>query len=351
MILKQSINWLARLGLAFFISISVAACGDKTTEVAFNGKTMGTTYSVKYLADSSKNLPEAQAVQQAIDRTLQEVNRQMSTYQKDSEISRFNRLQPVEGAFPISAEFGKVVAEAIRLHQLTDGALDITVGPLVNLWGFGPENRPEKIPTDQEIEARRAWVGLDKLILQQQDGQYRLSKSIPNLYIDLSSIAKGFGVDQLAEYLESLGVTDYLVEIGGEIRAKGRNKANKAWQIAIEKPEFDGSRAVQLIIGLQDMAMATSGDYRNYFERDGVRFSHEIDPHSGKPIQHNLVSVTVLDPSSMTADGLATGLFVLGSDKALAVAEKNNLAIYLIIKTNNGFETKMSSAFKRLTAQ
>lgn len=348
MFLKQSINWLARLGLAFFISVAVAACGDSTAEVAFNGKTMGTTYSVKYLADNSKNLPQPQAVQQALDRTLQEVNRQMSTYQKDSEISQFNQSQAVESAVAISPEFGKVVAEAIRLHQITEGALDITVGPLVNLWGFGPENRPEKMPSDQEIEARRAVVGLDKLTLSKQGEQYQLSKKVPNLYIDLSAIAKGFGVDQLAEYLESLGVSDYMVEIGGEIRAKGRNKANKAWQIAIEKPEFDGQRAVQLVIGLDNMAMATSGDYRNYFEQDGVRFSHEIDPATGKPIQHNLVSITVLDPSSMTADGLATGLFVLGAEKALQIAEQQQLAVYLIIKTEQGFEGKMSSAFAAL---
>ncbi|MGR6980701.1 FAD:protein FMN transferase [Testudinibacter sp. P27/CKL/0425] len=345
--MKQVINWLALMGLAFFVS----ACGEKTTEVAFAGKTMGTTYSVKYLTDSSQNLPDQQTVQQQVDRTLQEVNRQMSTYQKESEISQFNQSQAVQSAVAISPEFGRVVEEAIRLNQLTDGALDITVGPLVNLWGFGPENRPEKIPSEAEIEARRAWIGLDKLSLDKSDGQYRLSKSVPNLYIDLSSIAKGFGVDQLAEYLDSLGIANYMVEIGGEIRAKGLNKEQKAWQIAIEKPEFDGQRAVQLIIGLKDMAMATSGDYRNYFEQGGVRFSHEIDPHSGKPIQHNLVSITVLNPSSMTADGLATGLFVLGAEKALEIAEKNNLAIYLIIKTNTGFETKMSSVFKQLAEQ
>ncbi|KGQ70434.1 thiamine biosynthesis protein ApbE [Chelonobacter oris] len=344
MSVKQVINRLALIGLAFFI----IGCGDRTAEVAFSGKTMGTSYSVKYLTDSRQNLPDQQQVQQAIDRTLQEVNRQMSTYQKASEISQFNQMQTVQSAVSVSAEFGKVVEEAIRLNRLTEGALDITVGPLVNLWGFGPENRPEKVPSDQEIEARRASVGLDKLSLTKQGGQYQLAKAVPNLYIDLSAIAKGFGVDQLAEYLDSLAIDNYMVEIGGEIRAKGVNHSQKPWQIAIEKPEFDGSRAVQLVIGLKDMAMATSGDYRNYFEQDGVRFSHEIDPHSGKPIQHNLVSVTVLDPSTMTADGLATGLFVLGAEGALDIAEKNNLAVYLIIKTNHGFETKMSSAFKQI---
>ncbi|KAE9528263.1 FAD:protein FMN transferase [Testudinibacter aquarius] len=351
MLLKQVSYWLARIGLAFFISFSVVACGDHSTEVVFGGKTMGTTYNVKYLADSKLDLPSPDEVQKVLDRTLQEVNRQMSTYQKDSEISRFNQLQQADTPFAIAPEFGKVVEEAIRLNQVTEGALDITVGPLVNLWGFGPENRPDKAPTEQEIQDRRTWVGIEKLHLDKQDGQYQLRKSVPNLYIDLSAIAKGFGVDQLASYLDSLHIEHYMVEIGGEVRAKGLNKEGKAWQIAIEKPEFDGSRAVQQIIGLQNMAMATSGDYRNYFEQDGVRFSHEIDPKTGKPIGHNLVSITVLSPSCMTADGLATGLFVLGADKALEIAEKNKLAVYLIIKTNNGFEIKMSSAFKPMLAQ
>lgn len=350
MLKKQLINWLALVGLAFFISVGIVACGEQTTEIAFSGRTMGTTYSVKYLSNS-QNLPAQSSVQQQIDQILLEVNRQMSTYQQDSEISHFNRHLNTETAVSISAEFGQVVEEAIHLNSITEGALDITIGPLVNLWGFGPENRLEKIPTEQEIEERRAAIGLDKLSLTYQEGQYQLSKAIPNLYLDLSSIAKGFGVDQLAEYLDSLAISNYMVEIGGEIRTKGVNKSNKAWQIAIEKPEFDGARSVQLIVGLNNMAMATSGDYRNYFEQDGVRFSHEIDPNSGKPIQHNLASITVLHASSMTADGLATGLFVLGTDKALEIAEKNNLAIYLIIKTNNGFEIRMSSAFKQMIEQ
>ena len=177
-----------------------------------------------------------------------------------------------------------------------------------------------------------------------------LSKAVPQVYIDLSSIAKGFGVDQVADVLEQNHVQNYMVEIGGEIRAKGKNPENKAWQIAIEKPNNTGERAVQEVIGLNNMAMATSGDYRIYFEENGQRFAHEIDPKTGYPIQHHLASITVLAPSSMTADGLSTGLFVLGENKALEVAEKENIPVYLIMKTEQGFETKMSSAFQKLLA-
>ena len=223
------------------------------------------------------------------------------------------------------------------------------MGPVVNLWGFGPEKRPERQPTNEQLAERQAWVGIDKIALEMNGPPPTVAKKIPQVYIDLSSLAKGFGVDQVAEKLEQLNAQNYMVEIGGEIRAKGKNSEGKPWQIAIEKPNTTGERAVENVIGLNNMAMATSGDYRIYFEENGQRFAHEIDPKTGYPIQHHLASITVLAPTSMTADGLSTGLFVLGEEKALEVAEKNNLAIYLIIKTDKGFETKMSSAFKKLT--
>ena len=234
---------------------------------------------------------------------------------------------------------------------------------MVNLWGFGPEKHPERKPTAEQLAERQAWVGIDKLKLTQRDGKFYLEKSVPQLYVDLSSIAKGFGVDLVAETLEHIGAKHYMVEIGGEIRAKGKNIEGKDWQIAIEKPSFDGSRSVEQVIGLKDLAMATSGNYRIYFEENGQRFAHEIDPKTGYPIQHHLASITVLHPSTMTADGLSTGLFVLGADglstglfvlgeeKALEVAEKEQIPVYLIIKTENGFETKMSSTFSALLNQ
>lgn len=241
------------------------------------------------------------------------------------------------------------MAEAIRLNKVTDGSLDVTVGPVVNLWGFGPEKRPDRQPIPEQLAERQAWVGIDKIVLDMSGKTPTLTKTVPQVYVDLSSIAKGFGVDQVAATLDRFNVQNYMVEIGGEIRAKGKNLEGKAWQIAIEKPSTIGERAVENVIGLDNMGMATSGDYRIYFEENGKRFAHEIDPKTGYPIQHHLASITVLAPTTMTADGLSTGLFVLGEDKALEVAERDNIPAYLIIKTDKGFETKMSSAFKQLT--
>ena len=314
--------------MAVAMALSLAACQKETKVISLSGKTMGTTYHVKYLDEGSMKAT-SEKTHEEIEAILKDVNAKMSTYKKDSELSRFNQNTQVNTPIEISADFAKVLAEAIRLNKVTEGALDVTVGPVVNLWGFGPEKRPEKQPTPEQLAERQAWVGIDKITLDMSGTKPTLSKALPQVYVDLSSI--------------------YMVEIGGEIRAKGKNIEGKPWQIAIEKPTTTGERAVEAVIGLDNMGMASSGDYRIYFEENGKRFAHEIDPKTGYPIQHHLASITVLAPTSMTADGLSTGLFVLGEDKALEVAEKNNLAVYLIIKTDNGFVTKSSSAFKKLT--
>jgi len=329
---------------------ALTACKKDPEIVSFVGKTMGTTYHIKYIDNGELNLDKEKA-HAKIEMMLKDVNAKMSTYDKNSEISRFNQSTDINQPVEISRDFATVVREAIRLNQVTEGALDVTVGPVVNLWGFGPEKRPDKQPTAEQLAERFAWIGIDKLKLTQSAGKFSLEKTVPQLYIDLSSIAKGFGVDQVASVIEQIGAKNYMVEIGGEIRAKGKNIEGKDWQIAIEKPNFDGSRAVEQVIGLKDLAMATSGNYRIYFEENGKRFSHEIDPKTGHPIQHHLASITVLHPSAMTADGLSTGLFVLGEEKALEVAEKEQLPVYLIIKTENGFETKLSSTFSALLNQ
>ena len=339
---KFLLNLINILALAFLLS----AC-QKEEVVSLNGKTMGTTYHIKYI-DEGKAKLNSEQIHQGIEAILQDVNTKMSTYIPDSELSLFNKNPEVNTPIEVSADLALVVAEAIELNQITQGALDVTVGPVVNLWGFGPEKRVEKAPTAEQIAERKAWVGIEKVQLIQKNDKFFLTKSVPQLYIDLSSIAKGFGVDKVADYIVEQGITNYLVEIGGEIRASGHNGENIAWQIAIEKPTFDGTRSVSQVIGLQDFAMATSGDYRNYFEQDGKRFSHEIDPKTCQPIQHNLASITVLSKSSMTADGLSTGLFVLGAEKALEVAEQYNLPIYLTVKTTQGFENKMSSKFAEI---
>jgi thiamine biosynthesis lipoprotein len=235
-----------------------------------------------------------------------------------------------------------VVLEALRINRVTDGALDVTVGPLVNLWGFGPEGRPDKVPSATELEQRRNWTGIDKLAVEGN----ALVKRIPELYVDLSSIAKGYGVDEIAHYLQSQHVKNYMVDIGGEVRTRGHNGEKKPWRIAIERPTAGGEQQALLVIEPGEMAMATSGDYRNYFEQDGVRYSHTIDPLTGKPIRHNLVSITVISPLCMTADGLSTGLNVMGPERGMALANLLGIPVFMIVKTAKGFEERYSDAFK-----
>lgn len=342
-------NLIKRLSFFVIFSLFLTACEKAPEQIILQGKTMGTTYTVKYIDNGEvKNLASAETVKSELDKLLIEVNNQMSTYQNDSEISRFNQLKEANQAVEISKDFAKVVQEAIRLNTVTEGALDVTVGPLVNLWGFGPDKRLNKVPSAEQISERSTYVGIDKIVLKIEDTPH-LSKSEPNLYLDLSSIAKGFGVDKLAEHLEHIGISNYLVEIGGELRGKGKNLQGLDWRIAIEQPVMAQGQTAQITVPLHNLAMATSGNYRNYFEDEqGNRLSHIIDPKQLRPVSHNLASITVLAPTTMTADGLSTGLFVLGAEKALEVAEREKLAIFLIIKNGEAFETQMSSEFKKL---
>ena len=326
--------------LLFAATLFLVACGSPEQQ-NLQGQTMGTYYTVKYVPDSSEFTPEV--IQSEIDKRLEEVNDQMSTYRPDSELSRFNQFKEVNTPFPVSAATAKVVKKAIEINGITEGSLDVTVGPLVNLWGFGPEGRVTKAPSDDELEKRRGWVGIEKLAVQDNN----LIKTIPELYVDLSSIAKGYGVDVVAEYLESVGINNYMVDIGGEVRTKGINGKEMPWRIAIEKPSADGlTQTAQEVIEPGDRSIATSGDYRNYFEQGGVRFSHTIDPKTGKPITHNLVSITVLADNCMSADGLSTGLNVLGPEAGLALAETMNVPVFMIVKTDKGFEERYTKAFE-----
>ncbi|CAM2786552.1 FAD:protein FMN transferase [Vibrio neptunius] len=327
-------KWL----VAFASLLVLAGCEKPVEQIHLSGPTMGTTYNIKYI--ESEGNPSPEVLQKEVDRLLEEVNDQMSTYRKNSELSRFNQSQ-TSTPFEVSPQTATVVKEAIRLNGLTLGALDVTVGPLVNLWGFGPEARPEVVPTDEELAARKTHTGIQHLTVEGN----LLSKDIPNLYVDLSTIAKGWGVDVVADYIQSQGIQNYMVEVGGEMRLKGINREGVKWRIAIEKPSAD-ERAVQEIIEPGDMAVATSGDYRIYFERDGVRYSHIINPQTGKPIRHKVVSVTVLDKSSMTADGLATGLMVLGEEQGMKIANENNIPVFMIVKTEDGFKEMASEAYK-----
>lgn len=328
-----------RLLIVVFSSVLIACSAPKIQETHISGPTMGTTYNVKFMPVVGV---DKQELRQQIEQKLININQLMSTYIPDSELSRFNQWRNLE-PFPMSIQTLKVLNEAKRLGDMSAGLLDVTVGPLVNLWGFGPQSRPIKIPTDKLIKMTKLQIGLDKLII----GKTWASKTQPGLYVDLSTIAKGYAVDQLAELLAASKITNYLVEIGGEMRLAGVKASGIPWKIAIEKPETN-QRTIQKIISIGTNAVATSGDYRNYYETDGVRYSHLINPNTGYPIRHNLVSVTVVHPSSMTADGLATALNVMGKEKALALADTYNIAVLLITKEKDGYNEYTSAKFDQL---
>ncbi|XOV81103.1 MAG: FAD:protein FMN transferase [Aestuariibacter sp.] len=332
MILQRLIH-IAAITLAIWLLV---ACTQAPGEVHLSGRTMGTTYNIKYPAQPAI---DPVALQSLIDAELQLVNKLMSTYDPQSELSVFNQTKSTEPQSLSDATL-LVISEALKIGEMSDGYLDITVGPLVNLWGFGPNAKPETIPTPQQVQDAHDIVGLDKLVT----GDSTASKIHPDVYVDLSTVAKGYGVDQVALLLEQQGLADYLVEIGGEMRVAGKKANGSNWRIAIEKP-VTLTRAVQRIVTIGDNAIATAGDYRNYFEENGVRYSHLIDPKTGYPINHRLVAATVVHPSSLVADGLATALVVMGKDKGLAMAEREGLSVLLITRENNEFKEYTTAGF------
>ena len=305
----------------------------------FTGLTMGTSWSVLINAEE---LPLArQQLQTEFNTILNRVNTEMSTHLPESELARINNTDGADW-LTVSASLMRVLQAAHEISRSTQGAFDATVGGLVNLWGFGPA-QDFKVPGEEQIDAALRLVGYEKLRLD--PAAPALKKAYGEIQINLSAIAKGYAVDEMASYLERLQLDSFLVEIGGEIRARGVNDKNRPWQIGIELP-VAGSREVRKIIKLENTAMATSGDYRNFFEQDGVRYSHTIDPRTGRPVTHGLASVTVLHPSTMLADAWATGLLVLGPEEGLTLATKNGLAAYFIMHTDTGFEEQSTAAFK-----
>ncbi len=327
-----------RILIIIFLMIGTGACQNNNYKIVLiNGFTMGTTYSIKIkTADAVVNQEKIRA---DIEKILLEINRKMSTYIVDSELSVINFSNSLDSNL-ISDDLFKVISHANTISKTTNGAFDITVGPLVNLWGFGPNKSENKIPPNEEIELIKKNIGYKKIYLNKETTS--IKKLHPDLYVDLSGIAKGFAVDKIALYLNSYNLENYLVEIGGELIAKGTNEDNEVWQIGIENPNNNLAK----IIGLKDIAMATSGDYRNYFEKNGVRYSHTINPNTGKPIKHKLASVTVLDKTAMNADALATAFMVLGPAKTIELANELKIGVYLIIKNDENFYEEYNEYFE-----
>jgi thiamine biosynthesis lipoprotein len=333
-----------KISIIIFVLFSGCTTTQKTDLVTLNGSTMGTVYTVKIVKKDFLNFNiQPDSLHKQIDSLLSEINQKMSTYLDDSEISQFNRYREKDW-FPVSPELASVIESSLDISAQTGGAFDITIGPLVNLWGFGPENRPELIPSEEEIRARKLLVGFENLRVQSDPP--KVSKKIGELYCDLSAIAKGYGVDQIAVLLDRLGCNNYMVDIGGEIKTGGRNPQGHYWKIGVAAPQEEFG--VQKIIPLENKAVATSGDYRNYFEMDGIRYSHMIDPRTGRPITHQLASVTVIQNSCMIADAFATAIDILGPDEGLKFALSRELPVFFIVREGNSFIEKMTPEFKEI---
>lgn len=308
----------------------LAACGDPaagTEPIVISGPTMGTTYAVKVYGGAAK--VDADALEAEIDALLEGINNQMSTWRDDSELSRFNTFTGADW-FPVSAQTARVVEAAAAISDLSGGAFDVTVGPIVNLWGFGPERGNDEAPSQQQIDHALERIGYQQLAVRSSPPALR--KQRPDLYVDLSAIAKGFAVDEVARLLDAHDISSYLVEIGGELRARGSKPGGSPWKVAIERP-LSGERAVQAVVALRDRAIATSGDYRNFMEQDGKRYSHTINPRSGRPITHGLASVSVIAASAMRADALATAIMVLGPDEGYRLSLEQAFAVQLIVRS------------------
>lgn len=335
---QMSLSALCRL---WFISVSlvIVGCSNKPEIIQISGSKMGTTYHITVVADQ---LPPND-LEQHIDRLLSSVDRSMSTYKKDSEISRFNQL-PVGQSLVISQEFADVLMISQEIWQLSGGAFDPTVGPLVDLWGFGPKATSDSVPSDQDIAAARENTGFDGVVLS---GLNLFKQKAVEL--DLSAVAKGYAVDRVSDFLEMNALPDYLVEVGGEIRVSGSNPEGMPWRVAIEQPQLLAS--VNKIVDVTNISVATSGDYRNYFERDGVRYSHTIDPRTGKPIRHNLALVTVLNTSCAQADAWATAFSVLGAERSIELAEKLDVAMYMLVRDNEQFIASSTRRFKAIIGE
>jgi thiamine biosynthesis lipoprotein len=295
--------------------------------VYFTGPTMGTRYSV-----TVPPVDDIIEVQKAVDSRLQAINRLMSTYDPESELSKFNKYRGKDW-FPVSRDTAKVVQFALEVARKTNGAFDPTIGPVVNLWGFGPEGRRLDPPGAAEIAKAKKRVGYQHVAARLDPPALR--KTRPDIYLDLSAVAKGFAVDDISELLKTFGCDNSLVVIGGDIRANGKKPDGSHWKIGIEEPGGI-SHPVERKVQVENAALSTSGDWRNAFTYAGTRYSHIIDPRTAKPVQHSLTSVTVLADKTIQTDAYDTALLVMGDELGMDWCERNKVAAMFFIRRSDG---------------
>lgn len=334
-------NLLQGACLVSTLVLALSGCDSNAERVeVLSGPTMGSTYTIKYVFNAST--PAADAVGFEVQSILDEVDRQMSTYRLDSDIARFNQ-SPANTCLPMPQPVLDLAQYGYELSRSSDGAFDLTLGPLLNLWGFGPQARAKHVPSAADIAKAKTQIGYQHVRVVGN----QLCKDA-DVQVEFNSIAAGYTVDRISERFTELNIDSYMIEVTGELIAKGRKPDGSPWRIALEQPLGDGQRVIQRVLEIDGYGINTSGDYRNYFEENGVRFSHTIDPQVGAPINHRLASVTVVDPSALHADGLGTVLLVLGPERGLAFAEERKIAAFFVMRDGEGFATQVSSEFSRM---
>jgi|LSQX01.2.fsa_nt_gb thiamine biosynthesis lipoprotein len=321
------------------LAAALMGCFNSSESVVeIYGSTMGSTYSIKWVADA--NTPAEQEVKQQLDEMLEDFEEVASTWRPNSLLSRFNAA-PAGTCQDMPTSILELVELADTLHEQSEGSFDITLGPLMRLWGFHGDEEP-RIPEATAIAAAMERTGQEFLHVSGQ----QLCKDRA-LEVDISGIAAGYMVDRVAERLIAMGIESYMVELTGELRADGLKPGGSPWRIAVEEPR-DESRVAQLILPLRGHGVSTSGDYRNFFEQEGTRYSHTFDPVSGRPVLQDLAAVTVLHPSAAWADGLSTVLLVKGSEEGWKYALEHDLAALFVIREGDGFVSRSTPRFKAL---
>jgi len=321
-----------------------AAMGKPAAETLLAGETMGSAWTVKIAGPLPRPAEELRA---GIQERFEFVNQALSTYRVDSALSRFNQDDSGEWV-ELDPELSQVLSAALKYAALSDGAYDPTVGPLVNLWGFGPDPKRTTVPDAAAIEAARARVGWRKVEL---DAARHRARKPAGVRVDLSSLGKGRGVDRVAEYLDSMHIGNYLIDLSGKLRAHGRNAQGRRWRVAVEQPAADdpsgAPRVTSIVVELRDDSIATAGDYRRYFEIGGRHYSHIIDPRSGWPVDHATVSATARSPDCMTADALATVYMAMPPDAALRLADGARFPALLMRREGDAFRIAKNHAWRR----
>ncbi len=317
--------------------------------VEWQGRTMGSPYTVK-IVDGGLTENDQAAIQAEIEKALVEVNRQMSNYQPESELSRFNRA-PADVPFKVSLEFARVAEFSLEMSRFSEGAFDPTLGPLINLWGFGEKTGGHVVPGADALRSAMDKVGWKHLKVS---GANELIKDSPELALDLGAVAKGYGVDRMIEVLRSHGLKNLYASIAGEVRVLGHNPRGTKWMLGISVPvdHWRENNPMAAMVSISNLALSTSGDYQKFFiDSSDRRRCHIIDPRTGSPVSHGLASVTIVGPDSMTADGLSTSLFVLGPEEGMKKIEsREDAAALFILRGNDGsFRQLASSRFIKFT--